>query len=199
VSWEVLALVTPWLLELAQDFVELVGSRVVSWRGTEMALRGEDGGHDGPAVFRDPGVALLQLTFLTAVLEDGTVRTVDTDFQTDAEWGLVLRAERRELHDADGVFRPAYNLALPTGAVTEVRVFEEFGTVSEVLLRLGGHPLLLIAGEVYPTWTERLEFHRFDESVLAFVDPAAADAVEWFPPRRDRVLLTSRPSPLSFR
>jgi hypothetical protein len=191
----VLALVTPGLLELAQDFVELVGSRVVSWRGTEVAPRGEAGGPDGPAVVRDPGVAPLHLTFLTAVLEDGTVRTVDTDYQTDAELGLVLSAEQPELHDADGVRRPADNLGLPTGTVTEVRVFEELDTVSEVLLYLGGHPLLLIAGEVYPTWTERPEFHRFDEAVLAFVDPAAADALEWLPPRRDRVLLTSRPAP----
>lgn len=157
-----------------------------------MASRGEDGGHDGPAVFRDPGVAPLHLTLLTAVLEDGTVRAVDTDLQTDTELGLVLRAERPELRDADGVLPPAdNNLGLPTGTVTEVRVFEESGTVSEVLLHLGGHPLLLIAGEVYPTWTERPEFHRFDESVLAFADPAAADALEWHPPRRDRVQLAA--------
>ena len=79
--------------------------------------------------------------------------------------------------------------------VAEVTVYGDEGVVAEVLLVIGGRPLLLIAGELYETWTDDLEFHRLDESVLAFTDLGAADRVAWTTSRQDLRVLSTNPRP----
>lgn len=54
-------------------------------------------------------------------------------------------------------------------------------------LRIGGRPLLLVAGELEETVEGGLLFHRLDESVLVFTDTAAAGVVPWTTSRRGLV------------
>ena len=55
--------------------------------------------------------------------------------------------------------------------------------VAEVLLRIVGHDVLLMAGEPYEGQNGQLVWHRLDESVLVLTDPAGADDVSWIPER----------------
>ncbi|WP_330277594.1 hypothetical protein OG205_19185 [Lentzea sp. NBC_00516] len=178
----------------AREFTALRGRRVESWVGVEWALRADVPG-SGPQ-FHDPEVPCLQLWGLQAVLGDGLFSICT--FDEEAVSGLWRnRHEEFEAKLQDSVLwdepgdctRWRALSELPVGPIDEVTVYGDEGVVAEVLLVIGGRPLLLIAGELYETWTDDLEFHRLDESVLAFTDLAAADRVAWSTPRQDlRVL-----------
>ncbi|MFE3782629.1 hypothetical protein ACFXPA_31130 [Amycolatopsis sp. NPDC059090] len=166
---------TEWVVERAQDFDSLRGRRIESWAGVKMALR-EDGPDGGPQ-FADPAVPCLQLWGMQAHLDDGRTLSVLT-YQDDDLFGLWPqrrpdpRLENRERWD--GIYRWTALNELPTGLVEDVVVFAEEGVLAEVDLRVGGRPLVLVAGELIEDWT-RLVFNRLDESVLVFTDPAAAE------------------------
>lgn len=161
---------------MTQDFAALRGSRVDSWSGVEMALR-----ETGPQ-FEDPEVEFLQLLGLRA--SGDTPWTVGT-YQHDTAWGLWLGADPAISDDVcwTGIYRWRELPELPTGVIDHVDVVVEDELVAEVSLRFGTRTLLLMAGEVHETMTGGLSYHRFDESVLAFTNPAAADRVPWVPAR----------------
>lgn len=46
----------------------------------------------------------------------------------------------------------------------------------------GKEVVLIVAGEIHETWTDRLEFHRFGESLLVFTSRVDYDAIAWIPP-----------------
>lgn len=153
-----------------------------------MALR-EDVAGGGPQ-FNDPEVACLQLWSLQASLDDGSALSVHT-YQDDASFGLWTDPEyvHDKLRDSglwDGIYRWRPLTELPTGEVERVAVFvdEVEGVLAEVHLRIGGQPLLLVAGELEETWEGELLFNRLDESVLVFTDPAAVERAPWTSPRR---------------
>lgn len=157
----------------------------------EFALR-EDVPGSGPQ-FHDPKVPCLQLWGLQAVFDDGGLFTVGTyeHYVRDAVCGLWRNQEfdgrvqdPERWDDPVGGTRWRVLSELPVGLVDEVTVYGDDGVLAEVLLVLGGRPLLLMAGELYETWTDELEFHRLDESVLVFPDPAAAELISWITPRR---------------
>jgi hypothetical protein len=60
-----------------------------------------------------------------------------------------------------------------------VKVVHDEGTLARIALTIDGRDLLLVAGEVYETWSGVLDVHRLDESVLVFTDPAEAETVRW--------------------
>lgn len=180
-----------WRADRAREFAELRGRHVASWIGVEFALR-EDVPGIGPQ-FHDPQVPCLQLSGLQAMLDDGGLFTVGTyeHYVRDAVCGLWRHQEfdgriqdPSRWADPGGGTRWRVLSELPAGPVDEVTVYGDEGVLAEVLLVIGGRPLLLMAGELYETWTDDLEFHRLDESVLVFTDPAAAELISWSTPRR---------------
>jgi hypothetical protein len=129
-----------WRADRAREFAELRGRHVTSWIGVEFALR-EDVPGIGPQ-FHDPQVPCLQLSGLQAMLDDGGLFTVGTyeHYVRDAVCGLWRHQE------FDGRIQE----------VDEVTVYGDEGVLAEVLLVIGGRPLLLMAGELYETWTDDL-------------------------------------------
>ncbi|GGU31286.1 hypothetical protein [Lentzea flava] len=176
-----------WLTDRAREFASLRGTHVESWVGVEWALR-EDVPGTGPQ-FHDPSVPFLQLWGLQAVLADGQGVSVGT-YQHDTDFGLWIdpwadfRGKLQDERLWTGSTRWRALTELPTGHVDEVTVVVDEGVLAEVLLRIAGRPLLLMAGEASETEEGGLTFLRLDESVLAFTDPAAADLIPWNPPRQ---------------
>jgi hypothetical protein len=164
-----------------QEFERLRGQRITSWTGIKMALR-EEGPAGGPQ-FEDPAVPCLQMLFLEASLEDGDLATIDT-YQADDVWGMQLRQAAIDGSvNWTGICRMRGLQELPVGEVESVSTALDGGVLAEVLLRIHGQPLLMMADELYERPHERLEFVRLDESVLAFTDPASAESVNWTPER----------------
>jgi hypothetical protein len=169
-----------WAARLSREFAALRGRRVESWVGVEMALR--ESGADGLPQFEDPTIPFLQLWGLQALLAGGGALRVGND-QDDDRWGLWPRpgADIRFEAEAvwDGIYRRRPLTELPTGRVEQVTTLVDDGLLTEVGLRINGRPLLLIAGEVREMPRGGLRFHRLDDSVLVFTDPAAAARVRW--------------------
>ncbi|MDT7787170.1 MAG: hypothetical protein QOF58_5589 [Pseudonocardiales bacterium] len=180
-----------WRADRVREFATLRGRHVESWVGVEWALR-EDVAGTGPQ-FRDPSVPFLQLWGLLANLDNSEAFSVGTyEHSTDCglwrhEW---LRPKLQDQDRWDGITRWQAFVDLPTGHVDEVAVFVGSSVVAEVLLTIGGRPLLLMAGEASETWGDELRFIWLDESVLVFTDPAAADLVPWASPREGLTQVT---------
>jgi hypothetical protein len=173
-----------WLLLQQTAFEALAGQTVTCWEGVEMALR--DTTPSGPQ-FIDAEVPLLQLVRVDLTIDAHhrcTIHTYQDDSQDDTAWGLQLAPDkpRADPRDWDGIYRQR-SLELPVGRIDGVDVRIDEDTLAEVTLRFAEAELLLIAGEVWENFDGTLDFHRFDESVLAFTEPAAASALVWIPPR----------------
>lgn len=166
------------------DDLQTLSNQVISgWYGVEMAIRDE--GPDGEPVFADEDAPLLQLMYVDLQLNDERLARLTTR-QSDDAFGLILRSGCAEEEAAghEGIFRHRGLSELPVGEVSSVHVTSsENGDVVEVALVVGGHELVLIAGEVHETMTGSLHFHRFDESVLVFADRRAFESIDWIPPR----------------
>jgi hypothetical protein len=177
--------------ERSRDFASLRGRRVESWVGVEMALRESVAG--GRPQFHDPEVPCLQLWGLQAFLDDGGVLSVSI-YQDDDLFGLWPRPRPevrfQDQGQWDGIYRWTALTELPTGQVEHVAAFVDEGVLAEVSLRIGGQPLLLVAGELEETPEGGLLFHRLDESVLVFTDTdtAAAASAPWTTSRRGLVV-----------
>jgi hypothetical protein len=184
-----------WLADRVHEFASLRGRHVESWVGVERALQ-----EDGPE-FHHPDAPFLQLWGLLATLDGGEPFSIGTyeHYVHNPDCGLwrhqwpefQLKLQNKTMWD--GITRWRALSELPTGHVHEATVHTDEGVVAEVLLRIGGQPLLLMAGEAYETWEDGLAFHRLDESVLAFTDPAAADQIPWSTPRQGRVQASAPP------
>ena len=169
--------------EQARGIERLLGRTVTSWVGIEMAIL--ETGTDGAPVFEDDRVPCLQLMRLTATLDtDETFAFVTA--QNETEFGLwrVPDSQAFATDDPQSIYRQRVLVDLPTGDITKTSIrSSEAGDIAEVELHFGDSALLLIAGEVWEERGDALSFHRFDESVLAFTDPSAADRINWIPPR----------------
>jgi hypothetical protein len=142
-----------------------------------MAIR--DRGANGEPVFEDAEVRCLQLSVLVATLDNGEIHEVRT-YQNDSEWGLILRAADAASDTVGGIHRLRRLAELPTGQVSSADIRQSrAGDIGEVTLLVDDQPVLLMAGEIYETVTDRLEFHVADESVLVFPHPSDANAIAW--------------------
>ncbi|GAA1293852.1 hypothetical protein Psi02_42480 [Planotetraspora silvatica] len=170
---------TAWLSDQVNGFEGLAGCVVESWRGVEMAVR--EHAADGPQ-FSDPDVPCLQLVQLEATLDGADRRTIDA-YQNDAYFGLHLAASTdRHAQQWAGIYRES-ELSLPIGRINAATVRFEEGVLAEVTLSIGPVTVLLMAAEVDELDSGSLAWHRFDESVLVFPDPADADKIDWTPSR----------------
>ncbi len=170
--------ITGWLSEQITEFKGLTGRVVESWRGIEMALR--EYTTNGPQ-FSDPNVPCLQLVQLEATLDGDDCRTIDT-YQDDACFGLRLAIPHLHGQEWAGIYRES-ELSLPIGRIDAATVRLDTGTLAEVTLSIGSVSILLMAAEINERNNGSFEWHRFDESVLVFPEPADADQIEWIPPR----------------
>ncbi|AEV85366.1 hypothetical protein ACWT_4346 [Actinoplanes sp. SE50] len=168
-----------WLQARIAEFRAVPGRTVTGWYGVEMAVR--EGGGAGPE-FAGPDAPCLQLLTLSAQVLDGPALTVGT-YQDDDVFGLLLTSPEDGASSRNGIFRARSLPELPVGPVDEVTVHLDADVLAEVVLRIGERNLLLIAGEAYENGDGDLSWHRLDESVLAFVDPEAAQALPWIPRR----------------
>ncbi|WP_157887685.1 hypothetical protein [Frondihabitans sp. PAMC 28766] len=170
-----------WLGEQIGAFEALRGHRVTKWQGSEWALRFDDES-DEPAQFDDPEVPCVQAIELIAVVE-GQDPVCFWAPQDDEGFGLGIERRHWTRRHSGGALRSRESLPLPTGIVERVEVRVEHSCISEVAMQVGGVDILLVAGEVGDAWGELLQWHRFDEQVLAFPNASDADQIDWVPPR----------------
>lgn len=163
----------------------LVGEDIVGWDAIEMAIREDD--LSGEPAFSDPAVPCLQLSTLALLLDVGEPAIVG-HYQNEGHF--AFRVERGPVPASDwnaahGIFRRPRLEELPTGSIRSVvtRLDRESGDLAELVLDIDGREVLLIAGEIEETWTERLVWRWLDESTLVFVDPDTASPGDWIPPR----------------
>jgi hypothetical protein len=88
----------------------------------------------------------------------------------------------REPQEWDGIYRQRA-LDLPLGTIDSVDVRVDEATLAEVTVGFSDAEMLFIAGEARENRDGTLSLHRYDESLLAFTDLAAARALTWIPPR----------------
>lgn len=177
----------PWVAKQVAGAKALEGQVVRAWVGVEMAVRSNE--DETVFEFADPQVPCLQLWGLTAESDTGALTRL-SNYQNDADFGLVVEPGGAPLDDlnSEGYRLRSLN-ELPVGEVTsvEIRLSDE-GDLAEVELFVGGEFLLLVAGETYETWTDRIEIRRFDESILVFRSQADYDSIDWIPPEPPQVL-----------
>jgi hypothetical protein len=176
-------LINDWYSAQLAAFASLQGSRVARWRGIEQALIDE--GPDGSPRFEHPSAPFIQLFRLELDGPDlGSGMSIGI-YQFDDVWGLGVKENRVEYDDDDewnGIYR-IWSPTLPLGVIDRIDIRLEEGVISELLLRIDGSDLLLVAGEAYETSADSFDLHRLDESVLVFTDPSAATKLDWIPPR----------------
>lgn len=169
-----------WLTSQADRAERLAGKVITGWTGVEMAIT-EDTGTG--AEFGHDDADCVQLLSLTAMLADGTAASFTT-YQDDCLFGqLIGDSDPAAGRQWTGIYRARHLAEFPAGPVSGIRLHAEQGTHAELLLMIAGRKLLLIAGEICGAPAGALEWHRFDESVLAFTSTAAADRVPWTPAR----------------
>ena len=158
----------------------LAGQVVSRWHGAEMAVSEE--GQAGPQ-FGGPQLGCVQLAHLVASLETGAVASFTT-YQDDGQFGLRIGdSDGISGHHWAGIYRARLLAEFPVGPVEEARLHAEREVHDELLLTIAGARLLLIAAEIHEGNDGSLEWHRLDESLLAFTSIAAADRVSWIPAR----------------
>lgn len=171
--------------------MSLRGRRVDSWVGVEMALWGAPDDDGSDPQFGGLEVPCLHLLGLQASRDHGGVVSVTT-YQDDVFFGLLPSLEAKFADGGrpwEGIYRWRPLTELPTGRIEHVAVFADEGVLAEVHLRIGGQPLLLVAGELDGTPADGLLFHRLDDSVLAFTDLAAVEHAIWTSSRQDLALI----------
>jgi hypothetical protein len=135
-----------WLALQTSGLDALNGHTVTAWSGIEMALeeRGR-GGH----VWTDPGVPMLQLSYLHGATSAGGFSLATAE--DDATWGLYLLEageEDTETFDAQSPFRRRDLTELPTGRISGLQVEMEGDNIAAVTFDVDGANLSLRAGKV---------------------------------------------------
>lgn len=157
----------------------------MGWDAIEMAVR--ENGRASKPVFGDPAAPCLQLSMLAVLLRSGEPVIVN-HYQGDDAFGFRLyRAPMPfgDWHGTDGIYRRRGLDELPTGEIRSATIRTSKATMdfAELLLDIEGVEVLLIAGEIEETWTERLGWRWLDETTLVFTDPSSAAALDWIPER----------------
>lgn len=170
------------MIRQTRELTSLRGRSVERWDGVELALWDDDA--DIPR-FSDATFPFLHLFSLRAAMTDGAALTITT-YQEDAYFGLRSFPDARfDDQHWEGVNRWRALPELPVGRVDQVAVFADEDVVAEMDLRIGGQPLLLVAGELDGTPDDELLLHRLDDAVLTFTDLGAAENAPWSSSRRD--------------
>jgi len=162
----------------------MVDSSIIGWDAIEMAV--QEHGEGGAPRFSHPTAPCIQLTKLAIVFADEKSLLV-SHYQGDDGFGFRLdrRVSPFQIHGTDGIYRRTQLAELPTGPVKAVitRTATGTGDLAELVIDVDDQELLLIAGEISETWTERLEWRWLDESTLIFSNPDDANALDWVPQR----------------
>lgn len=175
-----------WIAKNISAALLLASCEVVGWEGEEWAL--ESGDDDVPLAWATPADGRTPFAWVRA---RGAARdSLITVYQDDAVFGLsFLPAVDLQLPGADeGSLRSRRDVPLVAGRINKVEVVLDTlveggsapGLITEALLHGDTSTSLLIAAESYSVD----EWHLYDESVVVLPDVAAADALDWIPPRR---------------
>ncbi|WP_206063252.1 hypothetical protein [Nocardioides sp. HDW12B] len=176
-----------WIMKNISAALLLASLDVLAWEGEEWAL--ESGDDDVALAWAMPADGRTPFAWLRA-------RGSDRDFlisiyQDDAVFGLsfVSNVDLQLPGTDHGSLRSRRDVPLVVGGIKKVEVVLDTlveggsapGLVTEVLLHGDASTSLLIAAESY----SHNEWHLYDESVVVLPDVAAADALDWIPPRRN--------------
>lgn len=178
---------TGWLASNIARSLACAGRQILSWQGVEVPVVEAD--VRGESVYADAGAQRTPFAWLKARFADGSEAGMCT-YQDNANFGLLVSDEcAYQLDDyVRGHFRVHQELPLVTGRVDSVTVtVEAVGPeassanylLSEVVLRVNDHPLMLMAAEAY----DLDEWHRYDESVVVLPDAESVDSLGWIPTR----------------
>lgn len=173
---------TNWLATNVAALLALSGHLVDQWSGPEERT---DGSADEYATEKAVAVPF---AWLALTLDVGEAEIAS--YQDDAYFGLRLAPspQRRISAYDSGYFRIHGRLDLPTGVIESVTLVLDTtvmggegsdAVIAEMMLRVDGQPVALIAAESYGPG----EWHRLDESVVVLRDLAASDRIRWIPAR----------------
>lgn len=174
-----------WIEEQVAAASALEGREIQAWLGVEDFIRSNE--DETVFEFDDPNAPCLYLAVVEIqMVADPTVR-IGTYYDNWDGWGLTLEPYDGRLEALDSPGSRTRRLSeLPVGRVESVKArIDEIGNLAEIEMAVGDRFLLLAAGEIHPTWTERLEFVRGDESVLVFASQADYESIEWRNPWPD--------------
>jgi hypothetical protein len=159
---------------------------IQSWEGEEWPLESADG--ERATAWATPADRRTPYDWIRA--RAGQEHALISTYQDDAVFGLnfIPRHDRQLPNSPVGDRRPRQHLPLPTGRINHVEIVYDTtveggacpGLVTEAFLHGKDRSTLLIAAEAY----SRDEWHLYDESVVALIDPTAADALDWVPVRK---------------
>lgn len=168
-----------WIEQQVASAKALEGQEIRSWVGVEDAIRSNE--DETVFEFEDPLAPCLYLAILEIHVADDIVARVGTYYDNWDAWGLSLEPYEGGLgvSDSPGSRKRQFE-NLPIGHVTTVKPrFDEIGNLAEIEMHVDGRFVLLVAGEIHQTWTERLDFVRGDESVLVFSSQDDYDSIDW--------------------
>ena len=161
-----------WRRKLRQTLTELAGQEIDEVWVDEMGLYGPE---EDPC-FTHPELKLVQAWVLDLRLRSGDIVRFET-YQTEIDFALRARRvpfEDRLQPDDDPsrtLFRIRPMPEFPSGGIGAVRwVDDEEGNIQEISLDVGGHEVIMRAGEVYEDLGGGIKVSDADESVLVFLD-----------------------------
>ena len=161
---------------------ELASSTVTRWIGLDTNI-----GLDDELIFADASSPYRVLAELR--LERGGSPALDfAIYQNGHRFGLSLRTSEGQPQQRFDWYRDSDLSDLPVGLIEnlEVHLDDREGNYRdpiEVKLTIGAREVLVVAAEVFPTWTEP-RYGWGEEDFFVFTDPAAANEVDWSYPRR---------------
>ena len=172
----------PWITEQREAWGALAGATISRWSGVDSDTSWSD--EPDELVFLDPGGPFQQLIGLRAECADGLVLDLSAFYNSGDIGELAIeRSDGRAFPTRFGL-RESDLTNLPVGKVESIEFhLAEYGhdwrALVEVLLTIGGRPLLVVAAEIMPD--HRGPIYRWsDEDLFVFVDPAEADRVDWY-------------------
>ncbi|MDQ0463350.1 hypothetical protein QO010_001121 [Caulobacter ginsengisoli] len=157
-----------WLAMQTAALEGLNGHTVTAWSGIELAFDERAAGH----VWSDPGVPMLQLSYLHAATSAGGFGLATAE--DDDTWGLYLLEageEDTEEFDADATSRRRDLTELPTGRISGLQIEMDGDNIAAVTFEVDGASLSLRAGKVQAEGGA-FTLHPMDEAILVQVNGA---------------------------
>ena len=161
---------------------ELAGSTVTRWIGLDTNI-----GSDDELDFVDASSPYRVLGALR--LERGASPALDFDiYQNEDRFGLSLEVSEGRPQPRSDWDRDSDLSDLPVGPIERLEAHLDdtegnYRDLIEVQLTIGAREVLVVAAEVFPTWTEP-KYGWGEEDFFVFTDPAAANEVAWSYPRQ---------------
>lgn len=161
-------MITDWAALQQARLKALAGTRVDSWRGTEMAFETAD---EAKPVWRHSSVNAIQFTCLDVQTGDSWQRfTAHPGEDPASDNGIIVWEAPTQMEPVDPattIFRNVLLSSLPTGDIASVSLdTDSYGMVGCVHLRIGADIVSLQAAEVYDDGQGGFRIVPHDDSIL---------------------------------